>query len=210
MIDFTEAWATWRQFHNDHGFVIDQFLHPPATNTDLDAIEADIGFELPDDLRSLWRYADGQLNSIGIESTGTGTVISPVFGSYDFMPSASALAAYHQWLQIHEEHGTSMDDGITRREGNPVHAAYWIPGWLPFAIDGGGNSYAVDLSPAFGGTYGQVILIGPDEDERRVLAATIAEWLIETARRAPPLNNEAEAPLAYFDMEFGQAQTPAS
>ncbi len=53
---------------------------------------------------------------------------------------------------------------------------------MPFSLDGGGNSYAIDLSPAPGGEYGQVILIGSDEDERRVLASSLAELLARATR----------------------------
>ncbi len=202
MTGMTTAWAIWTQFHKTHGFAIEHFLNAPATEADLDAIETETGYRLPDDLRALWRCADGQPGSYGIASPAPGSVISPVFGSYDFMPCADALAAYRGWSEVLEQQGDSMHDEITCRDGDPVQQAYWIPGWLPFAIDGGGNSYAVDMAPREGGTYGQVILMGPDEDERRVLATGIAAWLTDTARQAPPLDDEADAPLAYFDMEY--------
>ena len=35
----------------------------------------------------------------------------------------------------------------------------------------------VDLEPPPGGTLGQVLVAGPDEDERRVLAPTLAAYL---------------------------------
>jgi len=202
MTGMATAWAAWTQFHAGHGFAIEHFLNPPATEADLAAIETETGYRLPDDLRELWRRANGQPDSYGIASPAPGTVISPVFGSYDFIGCAAALAAYRDWTEVLEEQGDTMNDGITRREGDPVQAAYWIPGWLPFAVDGGGNFYAVDMAPSECGTYGQVILMGPDEDERRVLGTGIAAWLTDTARRAPPLDNEAEPPLAHFDMEY--------
>lgn len=207
MTGMTTAWAAWTQFHAGRGFAIEHFLNPPAPEADLAAIETETGYRLPDDLRELWRRADGQPDSYRIASPAPGTVISPVFGSYDFMACAAALAAYRDWTEVLEEYGDTMNDGITRREGDPVQAAYWIPGWLPFAIDGGGNFYAVDMAPDEGGTYGQVILMGPDEDERRVLGTGIAAWLTKTVQHAPPLDDEAEPPLAHFDMEY---RTPHS
>lgn len=53
-----------------------------------------------------------------------------------------------------------------------THAAWW-----PFAEDGGGNHLMVDLDPPAGGTLGQVIVAGPDEDERRVLAPGLGAYL---------------------------------
>ena len=73
---------------------------------------------------------------------------------------------------------------------------------IDVARDGGGNAYAVDLSPAPGGTYGQVILHEPDEDERRVLAPGIAAFMADAAARRPPLDHsEGESPWICFEME---------
>ena len=126
----------------------------------------------------------------------------PFFGRYDWCGIDVARDEYRAWRQVVAEQGTAMDDGITVRSGDPVHAAYWRPGWLCFARDGGGNAYAVDLSPAPGGTYGQVILHGPDEDERRVLAPGIAAFMADAAARRPPLDHsEGESPWICFEME---------
>ena len=67
----------------------------------------------------------------------------------------------------------------------------------------------VDMAPDEGGTNGQVILMGPDKDERRVLGTGIAAWLIETARQDLTLEDKADAPLAYFDMEYRPSRSTA-
>lgn len=85
MTGIATAWAAWTQFHAAHGFAIESFLNPPATEADLAAIETETGYHLPGDLRELWRHADGQPDSYRIASPAPGAVISPVFGSYDFM-----------------------------------------------------------------------------------------------------------------------------
>lgn len=45
---------------------------------------------------------------------------------------------------------------------------YTAAEWWPLAEDGGGNHLMVDTAPPPGGTPGQIIASGPDEDQRRV------------------------------------------
>lgn len=183
---FSEALAAWLTFLASMG--MDVPLNPPATEQKIAAAEAEIGFTFPDDLRQLYRAADGQRDSLEVVPRAPKTAAGPMFGAYEFVPLESALREYRSWKSIRDEAGAefaSTYDWTTARAGDPVHPDYWRPGWFPFALDGGGNAYAVDLSPAPGGTYGQIILIGRDEDERRVLAPSLGEFLREAARRRP-------------------------
>jgi len=65
----------------------------------------------------------------------------------------------------------------------PVKPIYTSADWIPFATDGGGNSLAVDLAPEPGGSAGQVIVIGSDEDARRVIAPSVVALLRLCASR---------------------------
>ncbi|WP_171165916.1 ankyrin repeat domain-containing protein [Streptomyces sp. I05A-00742] len=82
-------------------------------------------------------------------------------------------------LDIAEYDGLSLRDALSRWQGleklrtggvfaasvpkdaeadnGYVRFAWWHPGWLPFAQDGGGNLFCIDLDPAERGTVGQVI-----------------------------------------------------
>lgn len=201
-----EAVDGWLRRHAENGSAAALLLNPPAAEAALDALQARIGFALPDDLRALWRRADGQRDAFGAEAP-TGRWLCPLFGSYSFSSVAEALDSYLGWLDIYGEGGPAFDEAfndeaaVQRREGDPVHREYWRPGWLPFSLDGGGNSYAVDLAPAPGGTYGQVIVIGPDEDLRRVLAPSLAAFLAGGAMAIPAFDPGAERPVHFFDME---------
>lgn len=205
---FPDIFLAWLAFLASLGFRADAHLRPPATPLALAAAEKEIGFALPDDLRALYLEADGQSDPFEITDPSPGTLVMPFFGAYDFVPLDRALDEYRTWMGVYEDRGDDFNAMITVRGGDPVHREYWRPGWFPFAIDGGGNAYAVDLSPPPGGAYGQVILIGPDEDERRVLAPSLGEFLLKASRlrdpridRAPP---EDHSPWASFDAETGR------
>jgi cell wall assembly regulator SMI1 len=202
---FGEIFHAWLAFLASLGFVAGAHLNPPATETAIVAVEAEIGFHLPDDLRELYLRADGQKPSFAIKDPAPGSIVTPFFGSYDFAPLSRALAEYRSWEEVIDAwpEGDDPNEFITLRAGDPpVARAYWRRGWFPFAIDGGGNAYAVDLSPPPGGTYGQVIVIGSDEDERRVVAPSVSAFMKRAAERRPKVHPDLESsPWRLFNME---------
>lgn len=198
--DFSAAFDAWLVFLNNLGFAAEAQLNPPATKAAIMAVEAEIGFRLPDDLRELYLRADGQKRFDHPVDPMPGTIVTPLFGGYQFAALSRALNDYRTWVDVIDEWGDESDSSgwITLRPGDPpVAREYFRRGWFPFAIDGGGNAYAVDLSPVEGGTHGQVILIGGDEDERRVLAPSVTAFLVAAAR-CEPLWEEGDGPLRFF------------
>lgn len=160
----------------------ESLLNPPAAEAQIAAVEREIGFAFPQDLRDLYLLADGQ----HLPDTAE---VPLLFGQYGFVPLEEALEEYRTWKSVHDDEKDSFSETYnwtTARAGDPVHPDYWRPGWFPITLDWGGNAYAVDLSPAPGGTYGQVILIGRDEDERRVLAPSLSAFFRKVAQLRPP------------------------
>jgi cell wall assembly regulator SMI1 len=153
-------------------------------------------------VRQLYRFANGQRDSRGLVLP-KGSVMVPFFGQYRFVSTQEAARDYRGWQDIRDESGAQFAEDfngvITVRDGDPVLREYWHPGWLPIAVDGGGNHYGIDLSPAPGGRVGQVILFGPDEDERRVLAPDVISFL--TARMTRPANFYRSDDYASVEME---------
>lgn len=203
MDDFKPVFEAWLRFLTSHGFAAEAHLNPPATENAIAAVEAEIGFRLPEDLRTLYLLADGQAPVSEKTDPAPGAIVTPLFGEYDFVPLSRALDDYRAWDTVIDGWGDDdPNEFITLPEGDPpVAREYWRRGWFPFAIDGGGNAYAVDLSPVAGGTLGQIILIGSDEEERRVLAPSLTAFVAEAALREPVWDPESIGPLHFFDME---------
>ena len=63
MTTFEAALAAWIAFHSELGVNIEATFMPPATEGELVAAERAIGFSLPDDLRSLYKVANGQYDT---------------------------------------------------------------------------------------------------------------------------------------------------
>jgi cell wall assembly regulator SMI1 len=202
--DFQSAFTAWLGFLRGLGFAADAHLRPPTTEAALVAAEAEIGFRLPDDLRALYLHADGQVDIGTVTDPAPGTIVTPLFGGYEFVPLEKALDDYRVWDDLIDDWNAGDDPNfcITLRAGDPpVAREYWRRGWFPFAIDGGGNAYAVDLAPVEGGTWGQVILTGSDEDERRVLAPSLTAFLVAAAG-CEPIWEEGDGPMRFFEIEL--------
>ena len=194
-------------------------LNTPATVDEISAFEKQIGFKLPDEARALYKFANGQKSPFKVTYRAPeepnlielpfplreDEYVGNLFGDYEFLSLEKAAKNWADWAEIRaastpEELALDFDDSVTVREGDAVLKRYTHPAWVAFAQDGGGNSYAFDLVPAEGGEIGQIIVIGPDEDLRRVLAPSLAAFFQSATTRGIPVE-EANEQRVFFDME---------
>ena len=106
-------------------------LNPPAEPGAMERVESDLPRELPDELRELYRVADGQKSSW---VPWKRSARSPLFeDKYRFLSLEDALG----------ERQRQLDARSGQREDS--HVRPFEPDWFPFAADGDGNGLAVDL-----------------------------------------------------------------
>ena len=213
------AWTHWLKALEAKGVAARSLVRPGASDQQIVEIEAHIGARLPKDVRDLYLLADGQVDIFKVEEVPAGKVVAPLFGGYEFNTLVEVAFHWSSWREIRDqstpdELANDFDSHVEVRGSDPVRKLYTHAAWIPFATDGGGNSLALDLDPAPGGTRGQVIVIGSDEDVRRVLAPGIAAFLaglaqmLEVGRLTiePRDDDEDERPVAFFDIEPGMLQ----
>ncbi|MEJ8278060.1 SMI1/KNR4 family protein [Pseudonocardia spirodelae] len=179
-----EVWTAWLRMLDGAGFPATANVRPPAPPEAVAAAEAVFGAPFPPALAALYGLADGQWNDHPRAPGPHPEVATSIFpATYRFLPLDEAVVQYRGWLDVVED----WDHGhVTVREGDPVRARYWDPGWWPLAVDGGGNALAVDTVPEPGGEPGQVVVAGPDEDERRRVATGVADYLRRLLAGPPP------------------------
>jgi cell wall assembly regulator SMI1 len=185
--DLAARWTAWIDLLEASDFTIRAVLQPPATNAALHILEMVTGLTLTDEIRAFYQINNGQRQrpTLGMIRDGQAEPLPPgavpLFGFYEFLDTEAAARSWTGWKEIADDQGedgmAEMAEPVTVSEPQKVKREYWIPGWLPFTLDGGGNSLAFDLDPEPGGTAGQVIVIGSDEDHRHVLASGIGELL---------------------------------
>lgn len=127
-------------------------LGPGATPEELAEVEAALGLTLPEDFKASYCIHNGALR-----------------GGYDllmeyqeFYPLSQILSTgkmFHTLLQKPGWRGKEEPYFLSdpARQSLPVQPVWYHPQWVAFAGDGGGFQWCIDLAPASGGTWGQVI-----------------------------------------------------
>lgn len=143
-------------------------LNPAATDVELRELATTIGTELPADFVAFYRIHNGQQSEAG-----------GLFNGEELLSVPRMVAEWTIWNDLLK---SGDFDGATSTPDPGVLADWWNPLWLPLTYDGAGNHCCLDLSPAPGGTRGQVIRMWHDDDERTLLAPSFSEWITQYIR----------------------------
>lgn len=208
-------WNAWITSLETRGVAARALLKPGASEDEIEALEATIGARLPAEARELYSHSNGQTGIFQFHPHQSGMLAAPIFGGYEFNSLERTAWEWTSWREIRDQSSAEeledFDRSVDVRAGHPVRKLYTHPLWVPFATDGGGNSLALDLDPCLGGARGQIIVIGSDEDERRVLAPGLVAFLTNItqlleAGRLTITRQDRDAPIAFFDIEPGFLQ----
>lgn len=150
-------------------------LAPGCSDASIAEFERQMGRVLPESLKDLYRWHDGQ----------KGAVNSGPFFGLNFLSLADAKSHWESWKSIIDNWSPEemVEANAFSRSAKPgtVRELYANAYWIPFAYDYGGNHLGVDLDPGESGISGQVINFGSDEEEKFVLANSVdkfLEWLV--------------------------------
>ncbi|MDO4245022.1 SMI1/KNR4 family protein [Deinococcus sp. VB343] len=162
-------WVAWLA-----GQGIPPRLNPPATPAEIAATEQKLGVSFPADLRELYLQANGSEGGLLL--------------GLPLHTLAQLEDAYANWENVvYGDNGmfeeSEDEDLYSSCPPGTVQSRYWVRGWIPLCTDGGGNHIAYDLAPAEAGSVGQLINMGPDEDDHIQLARSLAEFWAVCARK---------------------------
>ncbi len=158
---FADLLAFLKEHHPD----LAADLNPPATDAQLDALEALTGQRLPDDFRQLYKLANGQKTA----------EIAFFPNGYDFISLERVSQTWSMLKEINDEEGSWAGPASQ----GAVKDRWWHPSWIPFAYMISGDHYCMDLDPAPGGQVGQVIEFIHDDTWRAHLGRSINDYLGE-------------------------------
>ncbi|MBI1372648.1 MAG: hypothetical protein GC159_07785 [Phycisphaera sp.] len=146
-----------------------EHLKPGASADSIAKLEQAIGQPLSDDLKASLRMHSGGGDPGGLPSPTPRDAMAYVLLSIE-----EILDAYNTWKELVE--GGDFAD----RKAEPdtcIRGDWYHLGWIPVASNGGGDYICVDMSPAGGGTPGQVIAMWHDSEKRRLLAPSLGQYL---------------------------------
>ncbi len=166
-----EVAQTWRRMEGwlgAHAADVARWLRPPADESSIERVEAQIGCGLPADLRASLGVHDGQVENAAVWGRWEYHRVDAIAGAWSLLRGLVDQGAF-----------TTDDDPLIATVG-PVRPRWWDPAWIPFAVDMAGDRLCVDMNPAPGGTPGQVVLFVHDAAHRAVVATSFGAWLSET------------------------------
>lgn len=142
-------------------------LNKGATSADFAKLEQTIGAKLPSDFKDFYQVHNGQQEGYdglidGEELLSTGRIIDE----------------WKVWKGLYD--GGDFKDSCSSPDRG-VKNDWWHPLWIPITYDGSGNHFCMDLSPATDGRVGQIIRLKHDDDKRKLVADSFAEWVTRYA-----------------------------
>jgi cell wall assembly regulator SMI1 len=128
-------------------------LNPPLSMADIQALETSYSVLLPDDLKALYRWKNGQKSNCYQSFVNNST----------FIPLEEAL---HTAKELTAMIGTDFEA-----------ENWWHPGWIPLFQNGGGDSICYDTMGVFTGVAGQLIEFWHADPDRSVIASSLLSFL---------------------------------
>jgi len=133
-----------------------------VTRAKIKELETLIGAKLPVDFVSFYKVTDGiERFDIFVEDE-------------ELLSFEGIMSEWKIWKDLYDKN-TFIDRKTQPAKG--IRTDWWHPLWLPITYDGYGNHYCLDLAPAEGGTYGQIIKMWHDDTERPLIAKSFVEWI---------------------------------
>lgn len=169
-----KSWRKIKKWLKANKSGLHKALHPPASAEQLAYLEGVIGAALPDDFKEAWKIHNGHEDGDNIIAALDGAEA----GSYFLMSCEQIVQEWQSWKGLIDS-GEFADQLSGPDKG--IRDAWWHPGWIPFASNGGGDSLCLDLAPTADGAVGQVISMNHESAERQLLAPSFAHWLAALA-----------------------------
>jgi cell wall assembly regulator SMI1 len=156
MADVLARFESWLQEHAPDYM---ESLAPGLAEARIDEIGAKLGFELPEPVRTLYRWRDGDPEEDG-----------RLLFSRIFMPLESAIEQHRMLTEMLEVGEWADDSG---RQAPSI----WSPEWFPVFTWDNGFHLCVDMGGAYGGRPGQVVEVWLKDEDRSIVAPDLTSWL---------------------------------
>lgn len=143
-------------------------LQPGATEDEIQQAEGELQVELPGPVREFYRIHNGQTTD------EYGFTEANFFYGWQ-LPHLRRVV--QQWKILKEVMDQGHFAGIHSAPDPGVRDDWWNIRWIPITQNCSGDHLCLDLAPANGGHYGQIISMWHDAPERTAEAASFLEWI---------------------------------
>lgn len=128
-------------------------LNEPLDDSQLDKLEAYYKIKIPEDLRTLYKWKNGQKQNC----------YEALVNNSTFVPLNQAL---YDASELNPMIGTDFDI-----------ENWWNENWIPIFQNGGGDSICYDLKGIFTGDAGQFVEFWHEDNDRNVISPSLEAFL---------------------------------
>ncbi len=149
-------------------------------DVELNELEKTIGCELPEDVKRFYKLVNG--DNPNQASSG----IFPSIDDLDHMAYGPlAISQLQREWEIQKEllEGGDFEGCEPEEVDSGIRNESWNTRWIPFAGNGGGDLYCIDMVPAEGGTVGQIISHNHETFDHKLLARSFGDYFENLAER---------------------------
>ncbi len=171
MRDIENLWSRLETWADANAPDLLSDLNPGATADQVQALESELGLTLPDAFKASLTVHNG-------ENDGWPCKVFVGCGAY-----LSTLRIVEEWRQrkqfgedIEEDPDELIQLDVITVDG-PVRPKMFLTSWVPFLECNGDVFWAMDFSPAAGGTEGQIIEVDWESRSWKVVADSFADFL---------------------------------
>jgi cell wall assembly regulator SMI1 len=154
----------------------------PAEEKLIRALEVELGYKLPADIRQTYSIYDGDNKQWVLP------------GGY-LMDLGEVITTWRMFKEAADQ-GLLSDSDATATRCAGIKPRWWNPGWIPVLHNGGGDYYCVDTDPDEEGHFAQLIKFEHETGPSHVVAPCIEHFLTRFA-------NDLESSKYEFDMAQG-------
>lgn len=140
-------------------------LAPPALHEEISNLERALGVSLPADFVACLKIHNGQQG-----------VSQGLFEDYEFLSTSRILQEWSIWKELLD---SGDFKGMKSFPQVGIRSDWWNPAWIPFAYNGAGDHFCLDLAPTGAGISGQIITLWHDDGTREKQADSFAQWFMK-------------------------------
>ena len=139
-------------------------LHPPATEDEINAAEKELGIKFPDDMRTLYKWHNGQVG------------IYFLFDEFRIHKLEQVVEFYNDGMKYCEPDYFETEDELGVFKDCIANAK-----WIPIGDNGGNTILFLDMDPGAKGTPGQ--LLDACDGQSECNYSGIKEFMTEVIRK---------------------------
>lgn len=183
-----DSWSRICDWMNTHAPGSLDDAGSPATKRKLNTAAKKMNVQLHADHAEFCQVVDGA------ESSG----VFPACGEWEDMAFSpmSLEESVSEWEMLKDLLEMGEFDGLSPKTSPGISDVWWNTLWIPFASNGGGDYYCIDLAPENGGKLGQIIFHSHESGEHVVLAESLRSYLAKLA-------DDLEAGKFEYDEDYG-------